>query len=257
MPERQLVARRRRMAPPAAARPHRQVAGLRRVRALLHGDRRPALLERHPPALGLSRVVSRRSRSPSSARRSKGSEMITELYVPAPASAGLHARGPRRRAGSTASTSSTAPSGSSSADDETVLAWARERWACIVFNLHVEHTADGHRESRGRLPPPDRSRHPVRRQLLPDLSPLGDAPQLLACHPRHPRVPRRKSASSIRAACSAATGSPITNAFSGAHHEDRSSSSVSRRSCSAGITARRRSRGRGSRPRADRATSSC
>jgi hypothetical protein len=28
-------------------------------------------------------------------------------------------------------------------DDETVLAWARERWACIVFNLHVEHTADG------------------------------------------------------------------------------------------------------------------
>jgi FAD/FMN-containing dehydrogenase len=25
-------------------------------------------------------------------------------------------------------------------DDETVLAWAREPWACIVFNLHVDHT---------------------------------------------------------------------------------------------------------------------
>ena len=28
-------------------------------------------------------------------------------------------------------------------DGETVLAWARERWACVVFNLHVEHTAEG------------------------------------------------------------------------------------------------------------------
>ena len=26
-------------------------------------------------------------------------------------------------------------------DDETFLPWARERWACIVINLHVEHTA--------------------------------------------------------------------------------------------------------------------
>jgi hypothetical protein len=25
-------------------------------------------------------------------------------------------------------------------DDESVLAWARERYACIIFNLHVEHT---------------------------------------------------------------------------------------------------------------------
>jgi FAD/FMN-containing dehydrogenase len=28
-------------------------------------------------------------------------------------------------------------------DDETVLAWAREPWACIVFNLHVDHTPEG------------------------------------------------------------------------------------------------------------------
>jgi len=28
-------------------------------------------------------------------------------------------------------------------DTESVLAWARERFACIVFNLHVEHTPDG------------------------------------------------------------------------------------------------------------------
>ena len=25
-------------------------------------------------------------------------------------------------------------------DDETVLAWARERYACVIFNLHIDHT---------------------------------------------------------------------------------------------------------------------
>ncbi|HET8797711.1 MAG TPA: FAD-binding oxidoreductase [Thermoanaerobaculia bacterium] len=28
-------------------------------------------------------------------------------------------------------------------DDESVLAWARERWACVIFNLHFEHSAEG------------------------------------------------------------------------------------------------------------------
>ncbi|MBA2595685.1 MAG: FAD-binding oxidoreductase [Chloroflexia bacterium] len=28
-------------------------------------------------------------------------------------------------------------------DDETVLTWARQPWACVVFNLHVDHTPDG------------------------------------------------------------------------------------------------------------------
>jgi FAD/FMN-containing dehydrogenase len=28
-------------------------------------------------------------------------------------------------------------------DDETVLAWARRPWACVVFNLHVDHTPAG------------------------------------------------------------------------------------------------------------------
>jgi FAD/FMN-containing dehydrogenase len=27
-------------------------------------------------------------------------------------------------------------------DDETLLAWARERFACVIFNLHVEHTPE-------------------------------------------------------------------------------------------------------------------
>ena len=28
-------------------------------------------------------------------------------------------------------------------DDQTYLAWARDRYACIVFNLHTPHTRDG------------------------------------------------------------------------------------------------------------------
>ena len=28
-------------------------------------------------------------------------------------------------------------------DDESVLAWAREPWACVVFNLHVDHSPSG------------------------------------------------------------------------------------------------------------------
>lgn len=33
-------------------------------------------------------------------------------------------------------------------DRETVLAWARQDWACIVLNLHVRHDADGQRRAR-------------------------------------------------------------------------------------------------------------
>ena len=32
-------------------------------------------------------------------------------------------------------------------DDESVLAWAREPWACVVFNLHVDHSASGIRRA--------------------------------------------------------------------------------------------------------------
>ncbi|MDQ3668941.1 MAG: FAD-binding oxidoreductase [Actinomycetota bacterium] len=33
-------------------------------------------------------------------------------------------------------------------DDESFLAWARERWACVIFNLHTVHTAAGIEQSR-------------------------------------------------------------------------------------------------------------
>ena len=79
-------------------------------------------------------------------------------------------------------------------DDESVLAWAREPWACIVFNLHVDHCPDGYSEGGGGLPTADRSRRRPRRQLLPHLSPVGDRPQVERCHPRMHEFLERKRA---------------------------------------------------------------
>jgi FAD/FMN-containing dehydrogenase len=71
-----------------------------------------------------------------------GSEMITEIYVPREALAGFLAdvRDDFRRHevdliyGTIRLIER---------DGETFLAWARESWACVIFNLHVEHTDRG------------------------------------------------------------------------------------------------------------------
>jgi FAD/FMN-containing dehydrogenase len=76
-----------------------------------------------------------------------GSEMITELYVPRAdldAFLGLVADDCRRHAvdviyGTVRLIRE---------DRETVLAWARQDWACVVFNLHVRHDAEGRRRLR-------------------------------------------------------------------------------------------------------------
>ena len=74
--------------------------------------------------------------------RVKASEMITELYVPRPAFARFmeEARTAlvRRDADVIYGTVRLIEK-----DEESVLAWARERFACIIFNLHVEHTSEG------------------------------------------------------------------------------------------------------------------
>ena len=35
-------------------------------------------------------------------------------------------------------------------DDESFLAWARDRWACVIFNLHTVHTRRGSSTPRRR-----------------------------------------------------------------------------------------------------------
>jgi FAD/FMN-containing dehydrogenase len=72
----------------------------------------------------------------------RATEMITEIYVPRAALGGFLAdvRADFRRHqveliyGTVRLIEG---------DDETVLAWARAPWACIIFNLHVVHTPDG------------------------------------------------------------------------------------------------------------------
>jgi len=71
--------------------------------------------------------------------KAPGSEMITEIYVPRPRLAAFMeaSRGVlgSRRANVVYGTVRLIER-----DDETFLAWARERYACVIFNLHVEHT---------------------------------------------------------------------------------------------------------------------
>jgi FAD/FMN-containing dehydrogenase len=72
----------------------------------------------------------------------KGSEMITELYVPRPSlpefMRSVRADARQHRMDIIYGTIRVIEE-----DDVSLLAWARQRWACIVFNLHVDHTPDG------------------------------------------------------------------------------------------------------------------
>ena len=74
--------------------------------------------------------------------KSKGTEMITELYVPRAALSSFLAEvaedfrehGAQLIYGTIRLIAK---------DDESFLAWAREPWACIVMNLHIDHTSEG------------------------------------------------------------------------------------------------------------------
>jgi FAD/FMN-containing dehydrogenase len=71
-----------------------------------------------------------------------GSEMITELYVPRRDLPSFMAEAAQDfRSHQTPVIYGTVRL--IERDDETVLAWARRPWACIVFNLHVDHTPVG------------------------------------------------------------------------------------------------------------------
>ena len=103
-----------------------------------------------------------------------GSEMITEIYVQRPQlRAFMDAAREvlrRRRANVIYGTVRLIEK-----DDETFLAWARDRYACVIFNLHIEHTPQKIEEAAAGVPRPHRPRDRARRQLLPDLPSLGAA----------------------------------------------------------------------------------
>ena len=79
--------------------------------------------------------------------RCRGSEMITELYVPRRALTsflGSAAEGLRRWGASVIYGTVRLIE----RDEESFLAWARERWACVVFNICVRHSQAGLRKAR-------------------------------------------------------------------------------------------------------------
>jgi FAD/FMN-containing dehydrogenase len=72
----------------------------------------------------------------------KGTEMITELYVPQKHIAAFLATA----AVALRRTKANVIYGTvrfSEPDTQSVLTWARAQWACIIFNLHIDHTPQG------------------------------------------------------------------------------------------------------------------
>jgi FAD/FMN-containing dehydrogenase len=122
-----------------------------------------------------------------------GSEMITEIYVPRcrleDFLAEVRADFRRERVNLVYGTIRLVER-----DEESVLAWAREPWACTIFNLHVDHTPDDIARSGDHF-----------RRLIDMAVRRGGSyyltyhrhatrAQVLACHPRLPEVLRAKLA---------------------------------------------------------------
>lgn len=78
--------------------------------------------------------------------RPRGTEMITEIYVPRPALADFfgEVRETFRTNGAEIVYGTVRLI---ERDAETFLPWARESWACTIFNLHVEHSPAGQERS--------------------------------------------------------------------------------------------------------------
>lgn len=78
----------------------------------------------------------------------KATEMITEIYVQRPRLAAFMADAAamlrQRRANVVYGTVRMIER-----DDETFLAWAKDRYACVIFNLHIEHTPRALEAARG------------------------------------------------------------------------------------------------------------
>jgi FAD/FMN-containing dehydrogenase len=115
----------------------------------------------------------------------KGSEMITELYVPRHRLPAFMAavRDDARQHGIDIVYGTVRVI---ERDDESVLAWAREPWACVVFNLHVDHTSPGVSKAA------DDFRRLIDRAIEQDGSYYltyhrwATADQIRRCHPRFP-----------------------------------------------------------------------
>jgi len=115
-----------------------------------------------------------------------GSEMITEVYVPRPALPGFLAEAARvlRELEQSVIYGTVRLI---ERDRETFLPWARERYACTVLNLHVDHDAAGiARARRGFLALIDLARARGGSFFL-TYHRWATREQLLDCYPEFPR----------------------------------------------------------------------
>jgi len=124
-------------------------------------------------------------------RFAKGSEMITEIYVPRDAFATFMEQARRDFIEHDVeliygTVRFIEP------DEETFLPWARRRWACVIFNLHTRHDAESLRRTAADF-----------RRLIDRAIEHGgsyfltyhrwaEREQVLACHPRFAEFLRRK-----------------------------------------------------------------
>jgi FAD/FMN-containing dehydrogenase len=121
----------------------------------------------------------------------RGSEMITEVYVPREklvafmeaARADFRAHGAELIYGTIRLIEK---------DEESFLAWAKERYACVVFNLHVAHTEAGIEKAK------EDFRRLIDRAIEHDGSYYltyhrwAKREQVLACYPQMPEFLRLK-----------------------------------------------------------------
>jgi FAD/FMN-containing dehydrogenase len=77
-------------------------------------------------------------------------------------------------------------------DDESFLAWAREPYACVIFNLHTPHTPAGVAETTGRFRDLLDLALPHRGSFFLTYYRFATARQLLACYPQFPDFLRLK-----------------------------------------------------------------
>ena len=96
-------------------------------------------------------------------------------------------------------------------DRESFLAWARKPYACVIFNLHIEHTTGGVIRGADALRAPDRHRPAPRRQLLPHLQPLRPAPPGRRLLSADAGVPQAQAQVRSRTSCSRASGTATTS----------------------------------------------
>jgi FAD/FMN-containing dehydrogenase len=124
-------------------------------------------------------------------RVAKATEVITELYVPRAALTDFMAGARKllRRAGTPVIYGTIR---FIEPDEESFLAWAGERYACIIFNLHTEHTTEGIAKSKESLRGLIDLAIAAKGSFYLTYHRYATREQLLACYPQFPEFLARK-----------------------------------------------------------------